>query len=357
MALCMALSMSLVSSAETANVKITLDNLPAYSDSAYVELNYNKPKFKTSEKINKKAFEKYSELDELGRCGVAYANICKELMPTEERGTIGMVKPSGWQTVKYMGLVDGNYLYNRCHLIGYQLAGENANEKNLITGTRYLNVEGMLPFENKVADYIKKYPKRHVLYRVTPIYEGDNLVASGVQMEAYSVEDKGKGVCFNVFCYNVQPGVIIDYSNGKSKLADERVTYISLNYSKYTLKAGKTLNLKVYTEPEGVKTGITWFSSNQKVAKVSSNGVVTALKAGTVTITAKPDNGLKAKCKISGLFSQTVGAAIVVESTIVSFFRISPFAVSCSTTCEKAFPAARFLRWQSFFTAPRSVVY
>lgn len=220
MACCLVLSISLIASADTAKVKITLDNLPAYSDSPYVELNYNKPLFKAGEKNNKKSFEKYSELDELGRCGVAYANICKELMPTEERESIGMVKPSGWQTVKYMGLVDGNYLYNRCHLIGYQLAGENANEKNLITGTRYLNVDGMLPFENKVADYINSHKKNHVLYRVTPIYEGDNLVASGVQMEAYSVEDKGKGVCFNVYCYNVQPGVIIDYSNGKSKLAE-----------------------------------------------------------------------------------------------------------------------------------------
>lgn len=210
-----------------------------------------------------------------------------------------MIKPSGWQTVKYMGLVDGNYLYNRCHLIGFQLAGENANEKNLITGTRYMNVEGMLPFENMVADYINSHKNNHVLFRVTPVYEGDNLVASGVQMEAYSVEDKGKGVCFNVYCYNVQPGVIIDYSNGKSKLADERVTYISLNYSKYTLKAGKTLKLKAYTEPEDVTTKITWFSSNQKVAKVNSKGVVTAIKAGTVTITAKTENGLKAKCKIT----------------------------------------------------------
>lgn len=166
---------------------------------------------------------------------------------------IGMVKPSGWQTVKYMGLVDGNYLYNRCHLIGDQLAGEKANEKNLITGTRYLNVEGMLPFENKVADYIKKYPKRHVLYRVTPVYEGDNLVASGVHMEAYSVEDKGKGICFNVYCYNVQPGVIIDYSHGKSKLADERVTYITLSDTKATLNVGKTLNLKAYTIPSSFK--------------------------------------------------------------------------------------------------------
>lgn len=291
--------MSLVASADTAKVKITLDNLPAYSDSPYVELNNNKPIFTKSQKRSKKAFEKYSELDELGRCGVAFANICTKLMPTEDRGSIGMVKPSGWQTVKYMGVVDGNYLYNRCHLIGYQLAGENANEKNLITGTRYLNVEGMLPFENKVADYIESHKKNHVLYRVTPIYEGDNLVASGVQMEAYSVEDKGMGICFNVYCYNVQPEIIIDYSNGKSRLADNRVTYIGLSDTKATMKVGSTLNLKVYTEPETATTKISWYSSNQKIAKVNSNGVVTALKAGTVTITAKTANGLKAKCKIT----------------------------------------------------------
>jgi DNA-entry nuclease len=139
-------------------------------------------------------------------------------MPTEERGKIGQIKPSGWQTVKYNGYVDGNYLYNRCHLIGYQLAGENANEKNLITGTRYMNVEGMLPFENDVADYIDEYPDRHVLYRVTPIFTGDHLLADGVLMEAYSVEDQGAGVEFCVFCYNVQPGIIIDYANGESSL-------------------------------------------------------------------------------------------------------------------------------------------
>jgi len=151
-----------------------------------------------------------------GRCGVAYANICKEIMPTEERGVIGMVKPSGWHTVKYNDRIDGNYLYNRCHLIGYQLAGENANEKNLITGTRYLNVTGMLPFENEVADYVES-TGNHVLYRVTPVYDGDNLVASGVQMEAESVEDKGAGVSFNVYVYNVQPGVLIDYATGGSE--------------------------------------------------------------------------------------------------------------------------------------------
>lgn len=153
----------------------------------------------------------------MGRCGVAFANICIDIMPTEERGEIGMIKPSGWHTVKY-DVVDGKYLYNRCHLIGYQLAGENANPKNLITGTRYLNVEGMLPFENEVADYVKE-SNNHVLYRVTPIFESDNLVASGVQMEAYSVEDNGEGICFNVFCYNVQPGIVIDYATGESYLS------------------------------------------------------------------------------------------------------------------------------------------
>lgn len=301
--LCLMLSLTATAIADTskksAKTKITLDNIPKYSDCPYVEINNNKPVFSSSDKRNKKAFEKYSDLDELGRCGVAYANICKELMPTEERGSIGMVKPSGWQTVKYMGLVEGNYLYNRCHLIGYQLAGENANEKNLITGTRYLNVEGMLPFENKVADYIKEHPNRHVLYRVTPIFEGDNLVASGVQMEAYSVEDKGKGVCFNVYCYNVQPNIIINYSDGKSKLAADDVTYIGLSSTKATLTVGKTLNLKAYTEPENVITKVSWYSSNNKVAKVDSNGVVTAMKAGSVTITAKTYNGLKASCKIT----------------------------------------------------------
>lgn len=310
LSMCILFSMSASASAATecsTEVVITLDNIPTYSNSPYVEINNNKPSFKASEKKNKKAFEKYSNLDELGRCGVAYANICKEIMPTEERGSIGMIKPSGWQTVKYMGLIDGNYLYNRCHLIGYQLAGENANEKNLITGTRYLNVEGMLPFENKVADYIHKYPNRHVLYRVTPIFEGENLVASGVQIEAYSVEDKGKGVCFNVYCYNVQPEIVIDYSDGKSQLAENRVIYISLSDSKASLTVGKTLKLKAYTEPEGVTTKVTWYSSNQKVAKVNSKGVVTALKAGTATITAKTSNGLKARCKI------TVTAAPKIE--------------------------------------------
>lgn len=194
---------------------VDIADIPEYSGKAYCEVNGNVPGFSEDELVTE-AFENYSDLDFLGRCGVAYANICKELMPTEERGEIGMVKPSGWHTVKYSDRIDGNYLYNRCHLIGYQLAGENANEKNLITGTRYLNVTGMLPFENEVADYVES-TGNHVLYRVTPVYDGDNLVASGVQMEAESVEDKGAGVCFNVYVYNVQPGVIIDYATGDSE--------------------------------------------------------------------------------------------------------------------------------------------
>lgn len=169
------------------------------------------------EEYTTESFETYSELDALGRCGVAYANISKDLMPTEERGEIGMIKPSGWHTVKYPEVIEDLFLYNRCHLIGYQLSGENANEKNLITGTRYLNVEGMLPFENKVAAYVRK-TGNHVLYRVTPVFEGDNLVAEGVLMEAFSVEDAGKGVEFCVFAYNIQPGIEIDYATGESRL-------------------------------------------------------------------------------------------------------------------------------------------
>ena len=189
-----------------------------YDNEPYEVIHDNEPEFTEKEKKNTKAFEEYAPLDSLGRCGVAFANICKEIMPTEKRGAIGQVKPSGWHTVKY-DIVDGKYLYNRCHLIGYQLAGENANEKNLITGTRYLNIEGMLPFEDQVADYVQD-TGNHVLYRVTPQYEGDNLVAEGVQMEGYSVEDQGEGICFNIFAYNVQPGIKIDYKTGESEQTD-----------------------------------------------------------------------------------------------------------------------------------------
>ena len=191
---------------------------PAYSGEAFIELNENAPLFTDEEKKSTDAFEYYDSLDELGRCGVAYANICPELMPTEERGSIGEIRPSGWHTVKYPDLIEDNYLYNRSHLIAYSLAGENANPLNLITGTRFLNQETMQIFELKVLDYVRD-TGNHVLYRVTPVFEGDNLIASGVQMEAWSVEDEGKGICFNVYCYNVQPGIKIDYATGDSEVA------------------------------------------------------------------------------------------------------------------------------------------
>lgn len=197
------------------NSYVSLDAIPAYNGKAYVAVNNNEPFFTDSD-MTTTAFENYSDLDSLGRCGVAYANICRDIMPTEERGKIGMIKPSGWHTVKY-DVIKDRYLYNRCHLIGYQLAGENANPKNLITGTRYLNVEGMLPFENLVADYVNN-TGNHVLYRVTPMFSSSNLVANGVLIEAKSVEDNGGGILFNVYCYNVQPGVGINYENGDSWL-------------------------------------------------------------------------------------------------------------------------------------------
>lgn len=191
-----------------------------YQGEPYVVINDNNPDF-TEADMTTASFESYGELDGLGRCTTAFANIGKDLMPTEKRGSIGEVKPTGWQTAKYDN-VDGKYLYNRCHLIGYQLTGENANAKNLITGTRYLNVDGMLPFENMVADYIKE-TGNHVLYRVTPVFSGDNLVASGVHMEAESVEDNGDGILFNVYCFNAQPGIAIDYATGDSHQDDSIV--------------------------------------------------------------------------------------------------------------------------------------
>lgn len=196
---------------------VSLEEMPEYSGEPYVEINGNEPDF-SEDDSGEKSFETYSELDSLGRCGEAFASVGMDLMPTEERGSISHIKPTGWHSVQY-DHVDGKSLYNRCHLIGFQLTGENANEKNLITGTRYMNVDGMLPFENMVADYVKE-TENHVLYRVTPIFEGDNMVADGVQMEAYSVEDAGESISFNVFVYNVQPGVTIDYATGDSKEAE-----------------------------------------------------------------------------------------------------------------------------------------
>ena len=208
--------------------------IPAYKSSPYVVINNNKPFF-TADEATIEDFETYSPLDKLGRCGPAMASIGKKLMPTEKRGAIGAVKPSGWHTIKY-DFVDGKYLYNRCHLIGYQLTAENANEKNLITGTRYLNVQGMLPFENMVADYIKE-TGNHVLYRVTPMFNGNNLVANGVLMEAYSVEDAGYEIEFCVYCYNVQPGVIINYADGTSSLDSNETKTTKSTTQKSTIKS------------------------------------------------------------------------------------------------------------------------
>ena len=215
--LIMVLSGCAPTASDTAEV-VALSDIPEFSGEPYVVINDNEPSF-PAEDFTSEGFEEYSPLDDLGRCGVAYANVGLETMPTEERGSISNVKPTGWKSVQY-DFVDGKSLYNRCHLIGFQLTGENANRQNLITGTRYMNVDGMLPFENLVADYVKG-TENHVLYRVTPIFEGNNLVASGVQMEAQSVEDKGAGVCFNVYVYNNQPGVTIDYATGDSWASDE----------------------------------------------------------------------------------------------------------------------------------------
>lgn len=199
-------------------VDYNLSDIPEYESEYYTVLNNNIPEF-SSDDYDKDVFENYSDLDDLGRAGGAYAMLGTELMPTEDRESISSVTPSGWVNVAY-DFVDGGYLYNRCHLIGFQLAGENANELNLITGTRSLNVEGMLPFENMVADYIEE-TDNHVLYRVTPVYDGDNLVASGVIMEGYSIEDDGEGICFNIYVYNVEPGVVINYADGTSSLESE----------------------------------------------------------------------------------------------------------------------------------------
>ena len=193
-------------------------DVPEYSGEPYVEINGNQPEFEEYE-LTAVAFEDYSELDELGRCGGAEACVGEETMPAEERESISEVTPTGWENKQYDN-VDGGYVYNRCHLIGFQLTGENANEENLITGTRYMNTEGMLPFENQVAEYVHE-TENHVMYRVTPVFEGDNLVASGVQMEAMSVEDDGEGVCFNVYVYNVQPEITIDYSTGANWVSTE----------------------------------------------------------------------------------------------------------------------------------------
>lgn len=247
---------------------ISMETIPEYDGEPYVVIDDNEPNF-TEEELQPEAYETYGTLDALGRCSIAEASIGEGLMPTEKRGAIGQVKPTGWHTVKY-DMVEGKYLYNRCHLIGYQLTAENANEENLITGTRYMNTEGMLPFENMVADYIKE-TGNHVMYRVTPVFEGENLVASGVQMEAESVEDQGADLSFNVYVYNVQPGVEIDYKTGESREANEL-----LPASKNSDKAGNavsgTASDKDSSDPVSEQTYIL-NTSSKKFHKESCSGV------------------------------------------------------------------------------------
>jgi DNA-entry nuclease len=289
----------------TISVQAAIQSLPSYSDQAYEEVNDNEPEFTQKEKKNTNAFETYSKLDKLGRCGVAYANICKEIMPTEERGEISSVHPSGWQSD--MG-------WERCHLIGFQLAGENANEKNLITGTHYLNVTGMLPFENMVADYVKE-TNNHVLYRVTPYFEGSNLIASGVQMEAWSVEDGGEGICFNVYVFNVQPGSTIDYATGTVKNTTKSTQYITDGTYSKTFDASalgkKAGSFKIGCQAQGKLTYKK--VSGSKALSVSKTGKVT-VKKGTEAGTYKIKVRVKAAAT-GGYKSKSVTKTITVTVT------------------------------------------
>jgi len=253
---------------------VDIKSIPEYSGTPYVVINNGKPSF--SEK-DKERVEEYSELDKYGRCGTAFANVSKELMPTKPRESIREVRPSGWHTVKYEKIIEDRYLYNRCHLIAYKLAGENANEKNLITGTRYFNVEGMLPFEDEVADYVNA-TGNHVLYRVRPIFKGSDLVARGVQMEAESVEDNGKGVSFNVYCYNVQPGIRINYKDGSSR-PESRVVVNKNKLSKKN-KTDKPKKSKKAETDNGVKAGIHYIANtNTKKFHISTCRCVKLMKA------------------------------------------------------------------------------
>jgi DNA-entry nuclease len=285
-----------------------ITTLPTYSGNAYVDVNSNKPEFTSEEKKNTTAFETYSKLDKLGRCGVAYANICKEIMPTEKRGDISSVHPSGWQY---------NMGWERCHLIGFQLAGENANEKNLITGAHYFNVNGMLPFENMVADYVKE-TGNHVLYRVTPYFEGNNLIASGVKMEAWSVEDEGEGICFNVYVFNVQPGSNINYKTGVVTSTTKSAQTISGGTYSKAFKVSalkkKALSFKIGCLAQGKLTYSK--KSGSKKISVSKTGKVTVAKGtGKGTYTAK----VKLKAAAKGYYkSKTVTKTITVKVTNAS---------------------------------------
>ncbi|HBM97616.1 TPA: hypothetical protein DD394_09135 [bacterium UBP9_UBA11836] len=224
--------------------RFSLASVPAYSGKPYAIINKNVPFFTKADRVSR-SYEKYSQLDNLGRCGAAMANVGRDIMPTTKRGKIGQVKPSGWHLAKY-DCVDGKYLYNRCHLIGYQLTAENANPCNLITGTRYLNVQGMLPFENMVADYVKETGK-HVLYRVTPVFKGNNLVAHGVLMEAMSTEDGGRSVLFNVYCYNVQPQISINYKTGASTYTGGTTVAKKTKHKSYSSSSSsKSMAVNIY---------------------------------------------------------------------------------------------------------------
>lgn len=275
-------------------VTISLADIPEYSGEPYVTVNDNVPQFLETD-LSTDSYEYYSDLDSLGRCGVVYACIGTELMPTEERGSIGSVKPTGWHTVKY-DVVDGNYLYNRCHLIGYQLSGENVNTKNLITGTRYLNVDGMLPFENMVADYVLE-TENHVMYRVTPIFDGDNLLASGVQIEAESVEDNGEGILFNVYCYNVQPGVEIDYATGDSQLAGSAAaSESSASDSSTVSESTATDNSASVSDSAGSGSVLVWKSATgSKYHSINNCGNMNPDKATQITEEQAINEGL-GKC-------------------------------------------------------------
>lgn len=278
----------------TTEVTLSLADIPEYSGEPYVAVNDNVPQFLETD-LSTDSYEYYSDLDSLGRCGVVYACIGTDLMPTEERGSIGSVKPTGWHTVKY-DVVDGNYLYNRCHLIGYQLSGENVNTKNLITGTRYLNVDGMLPFENMVADYVLE-TENHVMYRVTPIFDGDNLLASGVQIEAESVEDNGEGILFNVYCYNVQPGVEIDYATGDSQLAGSAAASASSASDSSTVsESTATDNSASVSDSAGSGSVLVWKSATgSKYHSINNCGNMNPDKATQITEEQAINEGL-GKC-------------------------------------------------------------
>lgn len=271
--------------------------IPAYDGKASTPINGNVPFFTAKEKSNTNSFESYSRLDGLKRCGVAYANLSKELMPTEKRGAIGQVKPTGWHTYKFAEVIEDRYLYNRCHLIAYCLAGENANKKNLITGSRYMNVDGMLPYEEKVAKYIEK-TGNHVLYRCTPIFVDNELVCRGVMMEAYSVEDRGKGICFNIFCHNVQPNIEINYLTGEAKISDGS-TQVANNKEKDKKKT-KVENIKpAETVPQATPEPVAAASY-----VLNTNTMKIHLPGCRSVSTIKPENRQDVSCPISDLEAQ-----------------------------------------------------